>query len=275
MKKILLAFDGGNYSTAALEFAARLNERQPIFLTGAFLPQVDYANLWSYSRGGKSPGVYIPLVEDEDAEIVQQNIERFRSFCIHHHIEFRLHKDFFDFAIPELKKETRFADLLIISSETFYGHLATDEPNEYLQEALHSVECPVLVLPEHFEFPQSSILAYDGSASSVYAIKQFAYLLPELAGNETILAYAGKEDEPLPEADNIQELTVRHFSNLNILHLQADQKKYFAEWLNDKNAPVLVCGSYGRSAFSRLFKKSFINGVISNHQVPVFIAHRN
>ena len=49
MKKIILISDGRNFSDAAFEFAKRLNELQPILLTGIFLPQTDYATLWNYT----------------------------------------------------------------------------------------------------------------------------------------------------------------------------------------------------------------------------------
>lgn len=143
---------------------------QRILLIGTFLPQIDYANLWSYSVGGMPTKLFIPLAKDEDAETGEKNIERFESLCRRNYIEYRVHKDFIDIALPELKKETRFADLLIIGSESFYENLGTGELNDYLKDALLGVECPVIVVPEKFVFPKTNILAYDGSESSVYAI---------------------------------------------------------------------------------------------------------
>src|SRR5689334_24848108 len=105
MKKILLAFDGSHFSEGAFEFAKKINERKRILLTGVFLPQVDYANLWSYSGGGMSGNTFIPLLEDEDAEAVAKNIERFKLACLKNDIEFRVHNDFTEFALPGLKKE--------------------------------------------------------------------------------------------------------------------------------------------------------------------------
>ncbi|MDP4261270.1 MAG: universal stress protein [Bacteroidota bacterium] len=274
MKKILLAFDGSHFSEGAIEFANRLNKINPVLLTGAFLPQTDLANLWSYSGGGLVGHEFIPLVEPGDADIVQKNIKRFESYCASNEIEFRVHKDYFDFALPELKKETRFADLMIISSETFYKSAGTDEPNDYLKEALHGVECPVIVVPEKFEYPVNNILAYDGSESSVYAIKQFAYLLPELTGNETTLVYIKESEEGLPDESNIEELAARHYSHLTIFRFDADRKRYFNNWLLEKKGAILVSGAFGRSGFSRLFHKSFAANVIRDHQVPVFIAHK-
>ena len=45
MKKILLVFDGINFSEGAFEFARRLNEKNKILATAVFIPQVNYANL--------------------------------------------------------------------------------------------------------------------------------------------------------------------------------------------------------------------------------------
>ena len=273
MKKILLAFDGNHFSEGAFEFARSLNDIQPILLLGVFIPQVNYANLWSYANAASGP-MLIPLMEDEDSEAVHNNIARFEKLCQRNNIEYRIHKDFFDFALPELRKETRFADVAILSSESFYSHLGTGLPNEYLKETLHSAECPVLVVPEKFDFPQSNILAFDGTESSVYAIKQFAYLFPEFANNKTLLVYADEEEKDFPQRIYIEELAARHFRNLTLFKLDINPKKYFASWINEKNSAILVSGAYGRSSVSQLFKRSFVSDVISDHRLPVFITHR-
>ncbi|MES1213932.1 MAG: universal stress protein [Bacteroidota bacterium] len=273
MKKILLAFDGSHFSKGAFEFARILNESERILLTGVFLPQVDYANLWSYSGGGISGNTFIPLLEDEDAEAVAQNIDKFESLCRKNGIEYRTHDDFSEFALPGLRKESRFADLLIVGSESFYENFGTGEPNDYLKDTLHEVECPVIVVPENFDVPKSTILLYDGSDASVYAIKQFTYLFPELLKNKAMLVYINNHEE-IPEQVNIEELTARHFPDLTIMKLEFDPAKYLTTWLTDKKPGILVSGSFSRSAFSRMLKKSFVSEVIREHTLPVFIAHK-
>lgn len=273
MKKILLVSDGTHFSEGAFEFARVLNERKPILLTGVFLPQIDYANLWSYGGGVNGP-LFIPLLENSDAEGVATNIEHFQSLCIQNNIDYRVHKNFSDLVLPGMKKETRFADLLIIGSETFYENVGTGQPNEFLQDALHEVECPVVVVPENYSFPRSNILAYDGSESSVYAIKQFASLLPELAGNTTMLVYVKQnEEKEIPDKILIEELAARHFRDLALLKLDGNPSKYFNSWLQEKKSAIVVSGSFSRKGIARLFHKSFAADIIQGHRVPVFIAH--
>jgi hypothetical protein len=273
MKKILLVFDGTHFSEGAFEFTRVLNEKQPLLLTGVFLPQADFAGFFNYGDAITTP-LYIPVM-DVHEEIAQKNISRFKALCQKQGIEYRVHEDYFDFALPELKKETRFADLLIIGSESFYNYIAIREPNEFVQDTLHGAECPVLVVPEKFKFPVNNILCYDGSESSVYAIKQFTYLFPEMSSNSTLLIFAnGNADTEFPDEANIEELVARHFPNLTITRLDLESGKNLREWLTEKEAAVVISGSFGRSLLSRLFKKSFASGIINDHRLPVFIAHK-
>jgi hypothetical protein len=275
MKKVILAFDGGHFSEGAFEFARQMNMAQPILLTGIFLPQIDYANLWSYANGS-SGTLFIPMVEDQEVDIIEQNMIRFQKLCAANNIDNRLHKDFYDFTLPALKKECRFADLVILGSESFYKNFGQEEPNDYLKDALHAAECPVIVVPEKTSYPETNILAFDGSASSVFAIKQFAYLFPDLCQNKTLLIYAKNREEGIqfPDEEYIEELAARHFSDLSLFKLDFNPRKYLANWLADKENAILVTGAFGRSFFSRLFKPSFVSEIINAHKVPVFIAHR-
>lgn len=273
MKKILLAFDGVHFSEGAFNFASQLNDLHPVLLVGVFVPQLSYANLWSYAAG-TAGATYIPLIEAEDSNTIEKNIQRFEKLCRKNFIPYKVHKDFYDFALPELKKETRFADLLIISSETFYKNIGEGDPGEYIKEAVHNAECPVVIVPEHFDFPKINILAYDGFQSSVYAIKQFAYLFPELCNQQTIVVYSSDDLEKIPDQNHIEELVKTHFFDTNFLKLDLDPKKYFKTWVSENDDAILISGAFGRSGFSGLFHKSFISDLIAEHKVPVFIAHK-
>jgi hypothetical protein len=274
MRKIILAFDGIHFSDSTFKFAAQLNLNEPILLTGVFLPQASYANLWAYADGTGVP-VFVPQLEDDDEALIEKNIEIFQQLCVKEGIEYRVHKDFYDLALPELKKESRFADLMIIAAQQFYEPNGSDTPNRLLIDALMQMECSVLVVPEKYDFPGVNIIAYDGSDASVFAIKQFAYLLPELSANPTLLTYMNpNESESIPFEPYIEELAARHFSNLTISKIDMDAKKYFSTWVSEKKSALVISGSFGRTSFSQLLKKSFIADVIRKHLLPVFIGHK-
>jgi hypothetical protein len=277
MKKVLLAFDGSNFSEGAFEFARRLNDFEPILVTGVFMPQVDYANLWSYASAANVGinSAFIPLSEEEDADLVEKNILHFEELCQKNGIAYRVHESLFDFALPELKKESRFADLVVLSGELFYKGILESNQVSYLKDAIHATESPVLIVPEKYEFPTTNVLAYDGSGESVYALKQFAYLFPELATNPTLLVYAeDDEDKEFPSKQHIIELATQHYTDLTFYKLELNPRKFFNTWIRDKKGSILISGALSRSAFSQLFKKSFVSDIIADHKVPVFIAHK-
>ena len=276
MKKIVLAFDGCNFSESAFEFVRRLNELKPLLVTGVFVPQVALSGISAYSPAAAFAGAYVPVADDdEDLEVVEKNVERFEKLCIANGIQYLIHKDFNDFALPELKKESRFADVLVISGELFYKRFIDSDHYDYLRELLHISECPVVVLPEEYVFPENNILAYDGSEEAVYALKQFAYLFPELAVNKTLLVYAQeKNQKSFPSKNYIVELAARHFKDLTFYRLDANPAKYFSTWIKNEKGALLISGSFGRSAFSQIFKKSFAADILREHKVPVFIAHK-
>lgn len=274
MKKILIAFADNNLPVSAFEFARQLNERNSILLIGVFLRQISYSTSAqpAYFEGLGLPS-YAHEVETFSEDIIEKKMEWFESLCQKNDIEYRVHKDTDDFAMHELKKETRFADLILLSAEVFY-----DTPNDLLlSEQLKSIlrlsECPVMIIPAEFHFPENIILAYDGSESATYALKQFAYVFPEFSNKNFSVVYIGKhEEKTFPDEILIQELAARHFSDLNFVKL--DTTDQFSSWTNKTKNNLLVTGSYGRSDLSEVFKKSFLTDVVREHKIPVFIAHK-
>lgn len=272
MKKILLAFDGKHFPVNAFEFARGLNEKDPFILTGIFLPEPAPFTALGNGYGTDFPE-YSPLVEEMSLKQIERNINRFKSLCDDYKILYNIHNNFSDFVFPDLKRETRFADILLLS-ETFYDSVRPNDKS--LKVAIEEAECPVMVVPEEFDFPTRNILAYDGSASSVFAMKQFAYLFPELTLNETLLMMMDEKGIPgqLPDQPLIESLMTRHFPNLTMEKEQINPDKYFPLWLAQKKNALLVTGSLGRSALSQLFEKSFIADLFKDLKLPLFIAHR-
>jgi hypothetical protein len=273
MKKILLAFDGNHFSEGSFRMAAFLNEHEPILATGVFLQSVDYRDIIGYSGiSAGAPMTVSPPQTDETA--ILKNIATFENRCLHAGMEFRVHRDTDLFALQELQRETRFADMMILSSELFYNNIGADQPNDYLKRVLRQTECPILLVPENYELPSKLMLAYDGKPDSVFAIKQFTYLFPQFYQWETRLINLEEEDEPIPHQELIQELAAKHFSNLTIEALTTANEKNFATWASEQTDHIMVSGAFGRSELSTLFHKSFLNNIIEEHRMPVFIAHR-
>lgn len=271
MKKVIIPFDGSDFSKSALNFAFKLNKLKPLFLTGLFLP--DYSEMYYYvgfETITLPPLMFLP--EHHQEKEINESVNIFRNFCIENGIDYSIYKGTGEYGLYQLNKESRYADLIIINSERFYPE--NNKTESSLTNILEGSESSVLLIPEHGVFPDNIILAYDGSKSSVHALKQFAYLCPELCDKKTTLVYADKnEKHMLPNLQKIKEWATHHFSNLTFYKLEADPTKYFETWLMEVENPLLISGAYNRSALSRLFKKSFAENFIHEHKIPIFVSH--
>ena len=272
MKKVILAFDASHFSDGAFEFARKLNEIDKICLVGVFLPQVELANLWSHAKAAGN--VFIPMIGCQNVEQMEENINRFEKQCCDFGIKYKVKRKITNLALKELEDQSRFADLVILGSEYFFEQMGMHHPNDYLEDALHAVSCPVILVPEKFDFPKSIVLAYDGSYNSVFSMKLFCYLFPECRNTKTLLVYARENDNDIPKNDQLEELLDGHFNDLSLIKIDADPSKYLRTWLEDQKSALFVCGLYGRSGFSQLFKKSFVRDIIAEHKIPIFIAHK-
>lgn len=273
MKKVLVVFDGAHFPSATLDFAFEMNNKEPILLTGLFLPSVDYAEAMNYFYFGTA---LAPLYLEEyeyDSVAIKKNIEQFERLCNQNNVRYKVHKNILKKVVEELRHETRYADLLILSSMHFYENLGVMMQEDYIEDTLHQTECPIVLLPGAYTQPTSIVFAYDGSAASMHAIKQFIYLFPQWTDLETLVIYANHGPEDIPSLSLIKEYAAQHFNKLAYYKLDADPKKYFTTWIGNKSSSLMVSGAYGRSAFSELFRRNFLKDVVKEHLMPLFIAH--
>jgi hypothetical protein len=274
MKKILLALDGAHFPSGAFEIAAEWYRKEPLLLTGVFLSPIDVSKIVTYT-GLEAVPMMPSVVEGEYGEEILHNIRLFEEKCLAEGLEYRIHDDAENLPLASLIQESRFADLLLLSRESFFANINKEQPNEYMQELLKKAECPVLLIPDQYEAPERILLLYDGEASSVFALKQFAYLFPELTKlPTTLLKVSKKPEEELPNQESIAELAARHFSDLTLYDMSLDNKAQLTNWLTEEESTWVVMGAYGRSLFSTLFKKSFADELINRVRLPLFITHQ-
>lgn len=275
MKKLVVAFDNMHYSEGTMQLITRFHQLSPVNITGVFLPQLEYSALWSAQAGAYSGAKFVALAEEVQADTLHEIISRFEACCRQHNIQYHVQADFFDFTLKGLQQETRFADLLIIGNEAFYGVQNSNYINDFLHDILHRSECPLLLIPEKANFPTSNIIAYDGSEAAAFAIKQFTYLFPELCTLKTVVVYLNSDtDTMLPQEKKLKDLMARHFTDYSFLSLHMDARRMFSTWLSEQKDSLLISGSFGRSFTSQLFRRSFMYDVITDNKVPVFIAHK-
>ena len=272
MKKIVFACDGKSFPNGAFGFVKDLNQGEQVLLTGAFLHSVNFEEFLP-GFFAMSGGPIMKFIEEEKQQI-KKLIQHFEEQCQRNGIEYRVHEESMNWNIEDLIKETRFADMMVMSEELFCNDMNTKEPNSFMQQAIHKSECPVVCIPEEYNPFKKLLFAYDGKKESMFALKQFCNLFPQFAESETKIVYAKDEtNDEIPDMIYLEEYAGRHFKNLNFEKVPFNGKKYFETWAKDENDTLLISGSYGRSGLSTSINKSFVEAVIHEHHIPVFIAH--
>lgn len=173
--------------------------------------------------------------------------------------------------VERLLKATRFSDLLIIDQ-----YLPTIDSNTLpLKRLLTKAECPVVIAPPHFREVNEIIFAYDGSRSSVFAIKQFTYLLPELGDlKATILHVADAEAAEVAEKEEIIELLQFHYGQLGYRLIRGKIEEELCRYIQGVKSGMVVMGAFGRNQIPGYFRRSMAEPILEKLAIPLFIAHQ-
>ena len=272
MKKILFVGTGEDYPKGTFAFLESLRQEELVCVTGLFFCPLDY-NLMASASHVPTTAPYMQ-VRAREISIVDRNKELFVQECLSRHIRHHLHENTERWDKDVFAKASRFSDLVLLSGQLFCEDGGSDQPNMFLQEALHASECPVIVVPEEYKPIQHLVIAYDGSKDNLFAIKQFCYLFPQYLDLPTEIVFVKDEaTEDIPDIEELKHFSRLHFNSMGFAKLHFKAAHYFASWIGEKQSVMLITGSFGRSPFSYIAKKSFAGQVIREHGMPVFIAH--
>jgi hypothetical protein len=272
MKQVLFVSAGQEFPQGPFSLLRMMQRDERIHAKALFFKPIDYATLAAVTAGSRIGPVL--ALEERENETVAAHKTQFARQCEQHYITFTIHDNAAEWQRDLLIKESRFADLLVISGELFYADAANGQPNGYLHDALHHAECPVVIVPENFHTIEHLYMAYDASRESLYALKQFCYLFPQLTALPAAMIYLNEEaSDDIPDIDHFKQFSRLKFECLGCAKLHFKPSEYLSTWLSEKKEGLLISGSFGRSSLSYLTKPSFADAVIREHQLPVFIAH--
>lgn len=278
MEKILLAIDAINPDKNALEFACYLGRLTKSKVTGVFLE-----NLLSEERPvlKNMHGMgYVDWEVDEKSEehrakmgLIEKNITFFKEGCINREVSYSMYRDR---GVPahEMIEESRFADVLVVDAETSFNKRCEGTPTEFVRDILKKAECPVIIAPESFEAIDEIIFTYNGSSSSLFAIKQFTYLFPELHYKKVSILQVNQAGEwQDPDQYKFKEWLKVHYTDLHFEVLKGRTDTGLFDHLFKRKNMFLVMGAYGRNWLSQFFNRSHADLLIKTVTQPIFISH--
>ena len=145
MEKILVLVDALNFKTETLDFATYISRLSKSKLVGVFVENQVMDTMPAVKNIGGT--VYVeeittdPAVQKHHAELIQKNINAFKSGCTQREALCAAH---YDKGRPTEKiiEETRYADLLILDP-SFSFEEDGRVPSKFVMELLNKAECLV------------------------------------------------------------------------------------------------------------------------------------
>lgn len=279
MEKIIVAIDGLNYKPSVAEFAISFTLRMHSHLVGIFLHDATYHSykIYDTDTGRLMSTEDIEKGEARDQQLRKEAIQQFKDACMLHKIPHTVREDK-GTALPELIRESLYADLLIINSGEQFNQYPTSRPSTFIRELLEAVQCPVILAPDEAYPVHKAVLLYDGSPASVYAIRRFCDQAPKYTTTPFAVEVLSvkKPGESLHLKDNklIREYLKRHFPKAVFTAVNGDVRlKIPALLKKDDPGTIIVLGAYQRGMISRWFRPSMADVLLSTLSLPLFIAH--
>jgi hypothetical protein len=278
MKMILLAVNAINPDKGSYEFAcylARLSKSKVygIFLDGSDADEKLIVNKKEgafalHSGGGNHTDQYITK-----KETIENNIHLFREGCISNEVINDVYSDH-DVSVDELINESRFADMIVVDAALSLGSFSSPAPSEIVKNILNKANCPVIISPLSFDVIDELVFTYNGSLSSVFAIKQFTYLFPEYFDKRVTVVQVNRDGIwSHSDKEKLKEWLKNHYSDIHFLALEGKTESELMTFLFRRKNMFIVMGAYSRNALSQFFNESTAEILIKTLTQPIFITH--
>lgn len=274
----MLVILGSAPSANAIDFACYLSERARCRLIGFFFEHHQYKTVPAMQTVYGMPYVETIIASDLPDHTARQkslldNMQKFQDTCERKGIQATAKQ----IEIPVLEKiiaESQFADLIVADASVTTGAPSKELPSPFLKELLAGARCPVVIAPVAHRPVEEIVFCYDGSPSSIFSMKQFTYLFPEMSEARGTVVRVTKDGEmPQAEETRIKTWLTRHYDYSDITVLKGNAEDELFSYLVEKKFAMIVTGAYGRNMVSRFFRQSHADHLIQTLTYPIFITH--
>lgn len=254
--------------TTSLEFAALLFGEKEMKLSGYF---VDEQHSKSYQQQTTTE-LTAAVATHPASGAIRNFLEMCKQYCLDCEVALvPAHR------VDEIMKQSRYADLLLIDPSMNYGGETEQAPSSFVRQILSRAECPVVLAPDEISKIDEVVFCYDGSASSIYAIKQFTYLFAWFRTTKIVLLQVNGSAQAIvagPDTGMVAWLN-DHYDDIDFQILRGRASDSLFKYLLRKKNHFVVMGAYGRSLLSQFFKHSAANIIIRTIDIPLFITHKS
>src|SRR5258708_4060977 len=171
MKKMLFLVDVLQSPAPILPSIVNLARPDNSFVYVIFLQRAHFQADLVYPLGTDLPALEADV--EADQQQMKDDIRLIRDTFSAEGLSFKFSEE--DVSLDEVLKNSAFSDLILADARTNMSDFLYAPLNISMKDLLTDAHCPVLLLREEGKPVERIVLSYDGSYSSIYAIKQFSY----------------------------------------------------------------------------------------------------
>jgi nucleotide-binding universal stress UspA family protein len=277
IKTILVALDGSQHASAAIEYALWLAERMEARLLG--LHVIDIVSIeGSFLHDVSGSLGFEPYLDfsSKMREALQERgkvlLETFEKRCQERGLACET-------ALPmgvvanEICDQARAADLIIVGHRGVNEQFSTGLLGGTTESVARKAPKPVLVSPMTFAPVTRPLLAYDGSPRASAAMHTAAEVAKALALPLTVV-HVGKEGSTSAEKclDEARRYLDAYDLEVTTKLLTGPRHQRIVDVLRDGGFDLLFIGAYGHSRIIEMVLGSTTEFVLRNSPCPVFLA---
>jgi hypothetical protein len=260
VKQIILLYASPENSENALQVCMKIakKERARVHVVElrhrAATPQFQYpfSNDLTLTQAPVYEGMIIP----EDPGTTNQALKYFSQRFSAAGISFTHSSD--DIFLDQIIEQTIYADLLIADAHLNIGEYLTAPIDATLQKLRSRAQCPFYLANDRGTEIEKIVLAYDGKATSMQAIKQFTYLFPDASELPVaVVSILESGQESLEQEALLKRWLDEHFSSATIHVLHGKITESLLEFAAAQQENILfVMGNHSSDLITSLFHKS-------------------
>src|SRR3954465_7020024 len=217
MNKVIVALDPLRLSKSTIDYAVFLAKEFNAHIVAAFLDEMVY-----HARPDDEDEEFaitdwskVDTVIKKEEQLRTASKTKVEKQLQAAGVHFNIHRDH-PFALRSLVKESLYADMILIDENETFSNWDSSNPSQFIRNLLSDAHCPVMLVPATFRPIEKFVFAYDGSPSSVYAIKQFSYLFPVTPNQqvEILMITPDKHSNHFPHQHLLKELLKRKYTTV-------------------------------------------------------------
>ncbi len=278
MNKVLWLVNPLQVTEMEIDFPKYIQELTHCNLLCILLENNFYETLPMYTGDPMFPAVDFSVINSTlNEEAIQRSDNARHAFvemCGKKGLQFSIHNDKGN-PVTEVVKESRFADLILVKNSLSFNAAFEELSGNFVKKVLGKSECPVLVVPDDHQVFDEICFTYNGGYSSLYAMRQFTYLFPDLKDVPVTVLFVDEKNSEIPviHEKELKEWLNAHYSNFSFKILRGDvETELLVEMMPKKNM-IVTYGAFGRNNISRLFRRGSADKVLEMIDIPLFITH--